>query len=282
MLDIAELQASLADAGDPWVASPNPVMDLVSAGEANVFGLSITEEERVDLLARAEQLELETGLLAAAGPPPPSADWRDAGWVTSVRAQGLCNSCVAFATCGALEARLRIYVDDPALDIDLSEAHLFACGNPGGCSLGWKFEPALERAQKPGIGQEGDFPYEPSDQICVEIRPVARVLGWTAATTTDARKQTLASNGPVIGGLRTFADLPAYKSGVYRHVMGDEVGLHAVCVVGYDDGEGCWVVKNSWGPDWGEDGFFRIEYGQCGLDDEFPFIDPDVERLVPN
>ena len=281
-MDMTELQAALAEAGDPWVAAPNPVLDLVSAGETNLFGLSITEEQRADLLARAEQLEQETGLLASAGPPPPSADWRDGGWVSSARSQGLCNSCVAFAICASLEARLRIFASDPRFQVDLSEAHLFACGNPGGCGQGWDFEPALAQAHAPGIGQEKDFPYEPTDQECVTITPIAHVVRWTAATTTDARKQTIASNGPVIGGLRVFEDLSAYKSGVYRHLVGDATGLHAVCVVGYDDRDGCWVVQNSWGPDWGEEGFLRIAYGQGGLDDEFPFIDPDVEELKPN
>jgi C1A family cysteine protease len=281
MLDFAELQEALANAGNPWRASPNPLLELIGSGDTNIFGLSITEGERADLLARAELLEQETGLLAAAGPPPPAADWRTGGWVTPARAQGLCQSCVAFATCGALEARLRIFTGDAGLDVDLSEAHLFSCGCPGGCSSGWNFEPALEHAQANGIGREADFPYEATDQACVDIKPVVRVTGWSAATTPEARKQTIASNGPVIGGMHVFADLPSYKNGVYEHVMGDEVGLHAVCIVGYDDPTGCWIVKNSWGPDWGEQGFFRIAYGQCGLDEEFPFIDPDVERVAP-
>jgi C1A family cysteine protease len=280
MLEFAELDAALASAGYPWRASPSPLFGVTEPHAANAFGLSITEEERVDLLARAEQLEQETGLLAAAGPPPPAADWREGGWVTTARAQGLCNSCVAFATCAALEGRVRIFADNASHDIDLSEAHLFACGCPGGCATGWNFEPALERARTVGIGSEPDFPYQATDQVCVEIAPAVRVVGWSAATTIEARKQTIASNGPVIGGLRVFEDLWSYNSGVYTHILGTEVGLHAVCVVGYDDSNGCWIVKNSWGQQWGEDGFFRIAYGQCGLDAEFPFFDPDVEHVA--
>lgn len=255
--------------------------EAADVGNANVFGLSITEEERVELLAQAEQLESEGGLLADAGPPPESKDWRTDGWVTDPRYQGDCQACVAFATCAAMESRLRIYADDSALDLDLSEAHLFACGHVGGCAVGWNFEPALERARSEGVGLETDFPYEPTDQACPDIPPAARVNGWSAATTADARKQTIAANGPAIGGMRAFQDLLYYDAGVYRHVAGGQTGLHAVCVVGYDDPGGFWIVKNSWGTDWGEEGFFRIAYGECGLDDEFPFFDPGVERVTP-
>ena len=58
-------------------------------------------------------------------------------------------------------------------------------------------------------------------------------------------------------------------------------GLHAVAVVGYDDGQRCWIVKNSWGTNWGEGGFFRIGYGECGLDTQFPFFDPAVAIVGP-
>ena len=52
-----------------------------------------------------------------------------------------------------------------------------------------------------------------------------------------------------------------YESGIYRHVEGFIEGLHAVAIVGYDDEENCWIVKNDWGPDWGENGYFRIVAG---------------------
>jgi C1A family cysteine protease len=281
VLELAALEAAIVAAGARWRPAVNPVVELLAAPdrEARVFGLAITEPEREELLERARQLEEERGLLADAGPPPPAVDWRRDGWVTDARAQGNCNACVAFATCGALEARLRIRAGDASLPVDLSEMHLFACGNPDGCARGWTFEPALARAQTVGIGRESDLPYVAEPQTCVEIPATARVTGSSAATTTDARKQTIASNGPVIGGMRVFEDLSYYRSGIYTHVAGELVGLHAVCVVGYDDGEGTWIVKNSWSRDWGDDGFFRIAYGQCGLGDEFPFFDPDVEPL---
>ena len=128
-----------------------------------------------------------------------------------------------------------------------------------------------------GIAAEASFPYDgDGDQQCMAVDSILKVIDWSAATTTEQRKRVIAFNGPVIAGMRIFEDFPHYKSGVYRHVTGGLVGLHAVCVVGYEDDDQCWIVKNSWGADWGEEGFFRIQYGDSGLDTDFPFFDPDV------
>jgi C1A family cysteine protease len=59
-----------------------------------------------------------------------------------------------------------------------------------------------------------------------------------------------------------YEDFKHYKSGVYSYVSGKKLGGHAILLVGYDDKEQCFIVKNSWGPDWGENGFFRIAYSE--------------------
>lgn len=280
MLGVEELRAAIADSEAEWEAAETPIVELVASGNGNVFGLALTEPERVDLLLRAEALEDEAGLLAAAGPPPPAVDWRVDGGVSPVQHQKDCSSCVAFALCGVLEGRAMILSPERGTGIDLSEADLFACGCPGCCGSGWQPEAALQRAMEVGIGLEADFPYEPTDQPCVQVSPAIRVRGWSAATTIDARKQAIATNGPVMAGMRTYEDLPYYVSGVYRHVTGAFTALHAVCVVGYDDATACWIVKNSWGAEWGEGGYLRIAYGECGIDTDFPFFDPDLEFVA--
>lgn len=277
MIDVGDLRAAIANSGAGWEAAETPIVRLMASGNGNLFGLALTEPERVNLLARADALEDEAGLLAAAGPPPRAVDWRVDGGVSPVRSQRDCSACVAFALCGVLEGRAMILSPERGTGLDLSEADLFACGCPGGCSSGWEPEAALQRAMDVGIGLEADFPYKPTDQPCVQIRPAIRVRGWSAATTIDARKQAIASNGPVMAGMRTYEDLSYYVSGVYQHVTGALTPSHAVCVVGYDDDTACWIVKNSWGADWGEDGFFRIAYQECGIDTDFPFFDPDLE-----
>lgn len=278
-MDIEQLRRAIDEQAAGWEPRETPIVELVAAEDTNLFGLALSEPDREDLLARAAAMESEGGLLASLQPPPPSADWRVGGHCTAVGHQQTCGACVAFATCAALEARARITADDPGLLIDLSEAHLFHCGNPGGCDGGWEPEGALQRAMKVGVGREEDLPYQGAGQQCVEIDPVLRVTNWTAETTIDGRKRAVAFGGPVIAGMRVFEDLPYYSSGVYQRVSDECAGLHAVCVVGYSDEESCWIVKNSWGTAWGESGYVRIAYGQCGLDSEFPFFDPEVELI---
>jgi C1A family cysteine protease len=70
----------------------------------------------------------------------------------------------------------------------------------------------------------------------------------------------------MIAVFRVFNDFFAYRSGVYTHVSGDFAGLHCVQVIGYDDYEGCWICKNSWSSGWGDNGFFKIAFGQCAID----------------
>ena len=74
------------------------------------------------------------------------------------------------------------------------------------------------------------------------------------------------TGGALVAGFTAYQDFFAYKSGVYTQHSGNRVGGHAVCIVGYDDDKQAWLAKNSWGNDWGEQGFFWIGYGQCGID----------------
>jgi C1A family cysteine protease len=87
-------------------------------------------------------------------------------------------------------------------------------------------------------------------------------------------KTWLSTRGPLASAFTVYSDFFLwYSSGVYRHVSGDFLGLHCTCVIGYDDAAGCWICKNSWGAGWGESGFFRIAYGQCGIDSTMWAVD---------
>jgi len=66
--------------------------------------------------------------------------------------------------------------------------------------------------------------------------------------------------------LTVYDDFFGYAGGVYHHVTGNVAGGHCVCMVGYDDPQGCWICKNSWGTGWGESGYFSIGYGECGIE----------------
>jgi C1A family cysteine protease len=88
----------------------------------------------------------------------------------------------------------------------------------------------------------------------------------------------LANNGPQISGMAVYTDFFNYHRGVYKHVTGSLAGYHCINVIGYDDNEGCWICKNSWGTGWGEGGFFYIAYGECGIDNAFGMWDLKVQK----
>jgi hypothetical protein len=280
--DIDALNRAIAEAGADWVATETPYSRLDgAAATSTAMGLALTPEDAYADLRSARSSEFN---MMVAAPPPPAIDWRsnNGNWVTPVRDQSTCGSCVAFATVAAIESRVLIAENAPGADFDLSEAHLFYCGVSNACALGWQPPPALAQAQHPGIGREASFPYKPGNQPCpIGGVPVVVTAGTqSTAATTVARKQALL-DGPVIACLAVYGDFFHYGSGVYRHVTGNLAGYHAVCVVGYDDANACWIAKNSWNTSWGEHGYFRIRYGECGIDSQYPFYYPDSVALVP-
>jgi C1A family cysteine protease len=279
MLGLDELRRALQETGIEWIAGPTEISALVAElGDGEVFGLALTDDERDALFGAAAAAEVDSDLFAAAAPLPESVDWRIGGWATPARFQKSCQACVAFALCASFEARVRIGENDSALNLDLSEADLFF-GAGRNCAKGWQFEPALVRSRDFGIGVEAAFPFTGANQLAIQIPAAVRLVGWDSGTSVEARKVALANSGPIIAGMDTYQDLSYYKGGVYEYVTGESTGKHAVCVIGYDDDAGCWIVKNSWSDDWGEGGFFRIKYGECGLDTNYPFYDPAVVFL---
>jgi hypothetical protein len=94
-----------------------------------------------------------------------------------------------------------------------------------------------------------------------------KIDGWTWLTTANAAKDWLYAVGPVTCVFEVYSDFGAMGTGVYRkHAGATYRGLHSVEVIGYDDTHSCWICKNSWGPAWGNHGYFRIGYGECKID----------------
>jgi C1A family cysteine protease len=214
---------------------------------------------------------------------PTSVDWRNNGgnFVTSVKDQGNCGSCVSFGTLGAIEGRINIACRTPGGERDYAEAFLFYCGCGNCCGQGWNFAPALNFCRDTGVALESAFPYTPGDQPCKAGVPVSfKITGYSTAASMADRKAAI-SRGPVVAGLAVYTDFYAYRTGIYRQTSGVLEGYHAVAAVGYDDGQGCWICKNSWGTNWGESGFFRIAYGQVEMDTTFSFYEPQVACPTP-
>ena len=212
---------------------------------------------------------------------PTSLDWRrkdGQDWTTPVKNASTCGSCVAFGVIGAIESRLKIAAGDSSLNPDLSEAHLFFGSCDQCCDGGMSVEPALLFARDSGIADEACYPYSPRNQTsspCADWQSrTTAIAGWTGTFSPAAMKKALAEGGPIVATLDLYEDFWSYSGGIYQHTHGKFAGSHAVILVGYDDSEGYWIGKNSWGTDWGEDrdgnpnggGWFRIYYGQAGID----------------
>ena len=278
--DFNSIREAIKRAGANWevgTTSRSEYLNAPPAASRNLFGLAIDPERSARMVV--EQRNLEMSAFRALPPLPPLVDWRSAvggaDYVTPVRDQAACGSCVSFATCGATKSRALIKQKNPGREFDLSEAHLFYCGAGMACDTGWFYDDALKFATNTGIGKEADFPYTPGNQACRQVKPALRVTSHTTASSTVSRKTAL-MHGPVIGGMEVFQDFYAYTGGVYRHVLGEFLGWHAFAVIGYDDSKTCWIAKNSWGTGWGESGFFHIAYGECGIDSKVLFYAPEV------
>lgn len=280
-LDVKQLRSDLEKAGQPWAINPdNPIMQLTEEQRSHLLGFTpppgeTTLEEAVALDEKAEQVTYEMIAAEAVIGAPASFDHRNVAgknYTTPVKNQGGCGSCVAFGTCAVMETTYKRAYNTTA-DLDLSEAHLFYChgGEEGrNCSNGWWPEKALDKAKSQGVTLESVYQYTGNQQACAVPNGwesnCAKVTGKTKINGRTAIKEWIATRGSVTGCFIVYQDFFNYSSGVYRHVSGDQSGGHCVEIIGYSDPQGCWICKNSWGTGWGDNGYFKIAYGQCQIE----------------
>ncbi|MBS1839964.1 MAG: peptidase C1 [Acidobacteria bacterium] len=274
-IDLGQLAQLIQNANAGWQAGYTTLSDLPPEEQKKRLGYSpgpgeqsLTDRETVSL---ANLASIGIGAVGA----PASFDWRNVGgknFITPVKDQGGCGSCVAFGSTATVEGTFRVQRNDPNLAVDLSEAHLFYCyakSQGRNCGNGWWVPPALD-SYKTGVVDEACFPYTAGDQNCNLCSDwqnrLTKITGWHAITAGADMKTWLSTRGPLSTCFTVYNDFFAYKSGVYRHVTGGVAGGHCVSCVGYDDAQGCWICKNSWSTGWGDAGFFRIAYGECGID----------------
>ncbi|KAK4329117.1 hypothetical protein Pmani_000528 [Petrolisthes manimaculis] len=220
---------------------------------------------------------------------PESWDWRKvsgSNYVSPVRNQASCGSCYAFASMAGLESRIRILTNNTMQPV-FSPQDVVGCSQLSqGCDGGFPFLIAGRYAQDKGVVLEECSPYEGHDDSCSTRASCTRhytayyryVGGYFGACNEEKMKVALVEGGPLMVGLEVYNDFLHYKTGVYHHTtLTDsfnplELTNHAVLVVGYgtDDNtkEDYWLVKNSWGEDWGENGYFRIRRGvdECAIE----------------
>lgn len=287
-LKLESLQGQIEKKSAEWEAAETSLSSLSNKEQESFLGLNVTKEEIKSTESAIKAVESMQETLASfhadAFAAPTSVDWRNhnGNYTTTIKNQSSCGSCVSFATIATIESRMEIACKNPNLNPDYSEAFLFYCGCGQCCNNGWNFPPALNYCKNTGVARDSDFPYTPGNQPCKSgVTPQFKITNWTSVLSMAERKSVIAEKGPVVGGLAIYQDFYSYKSGVYKHVTGNLVGYHAVSVVGYDDNLGCWICKNSWGTNWGDNGWFKIAYGQAGMDTQFAFYDVDLNCAQP-
>lgn len=277
-LDLGHLRSVLDQAGNPWHVATTSMTALTEEARVIRLGVPVEEHERASIESgRQSDIAAAVAASADAVGAPTAFDLRNVGganYTTPVKNQGSCGSCVAFGTVATMEHVTRYSHGAPGLPVDLSEAQAFYYyGRQAGrnCSNGWLPEPLADQARDNGITIEEYFPYTAGDQDASKLNAdwpnrLVKILSWQQANSPGPMKQYISQYGSVTACFLVYQDFFSYAGGVYRHTTGSLAGGHCVTLVGYDDAQQCWIGKNSWGPGWGEQGFFRIGYGECGID----------------
>ena len=267
--DLDEVRAAIRNADAKWIADYTSISNSSHCCYALCNHLV---EEHTDVFDDNDTVSITYSL-------PDEFDWRNVNgtdWTTSIKHQGNCGSCVAFAAVAALESTIQIEIGQH-FECDLSEAHLFFCGG-GGCNWGWHVGSAANFISSVGVADELCFPYNPWDMDCDEKESnwMSRTVSASHKrfTTNSMVKQALVEYGSVVTAMAVYEDFRYYTGGIYEHVSGGYRGGHAVTIIGYNDIDGYWIGKNSWGEFWGEKnpyddesrgGWFRIKYDDSSI-----------------
>ncbi|CAN0922396.1 Cysteine proteinase RD21A [Linum grandiflorum] len=208
---------------------------------------------------------------------PESIDWRKKGAVAAVKDQGSCGSCWAFSTVASVEGINQIVTGDL---ITLSEQELVDCdtGYNEGCNGGlmdYAFEFIIKNG---GIDSDDDYPYTGYDGRCDSYRKnnakVVSIENYEDVPINDeSALQKAVANQPIAVAIEAGGrGFQLYTSGIFSGPCGTQLD-HGVAVVGYgsEGGKDYWIVRNSWGASWGEEGYLRMERniaaktGLCGI-----------------
>jgi len=279
--ELENIQAAIQSSGARWVAEETSISKLPPQERRMRLGALKPVFSGNEIF-----LPNKTDKIVAL---PTRFDWRNnngENFVTPVRNQGGCGSCWAFAATAALEAVTLIAQKTPGFDLNLAEQILVSsCSSAGDCGGGYP-SGAASFIKNTGLPPESLYPYRAANSECGEacanwqnntfrIKEYYNVGAWSP--TLEDIRTALFDYGPLATTLDVYTDFFSYRSGIYSLTPGccndskvcpscHYAGGHAVLIVGYDDEEEYFMVKNSWGTGWGESGYFKIDYSQLTSD----------------
>ena len=207
----------------------------------------------------------------------PSVDWRTQGAVNPVKDQGQCGSCWAFSATASIEA---VWKTSGHNLENLAEQQFVDCstkfGNQG-CNGGLMDDAFKYLMSVAGQERTSDYPYTAKDGVCKysAAKAVAKISGYADVPKNDCKTLfTFATNQVTSVAIAANA-IQSYKSGVFSNALCGTALNHGVAVVGYGHDNSVnkdfWIVRNSWGANWGEQGYIRMDRnvqtstGICGI-----------------
>jgi C1A family cysteine protease len=253
---------SLSAHAQTWTRGETSVSNLAPSAIKNLFGNRLVTPENT--LQYTESAVKEKW------------DWRNVdgqNWLTPIGNQGACGACLAFASVAVIEGQYTIDNKFSWLKSQFSPQALFDCGQ-GDCRIGWMPEYAIIQMQAIGTPDLACAPYSlgatGKNGICVENycdnqKERTIKIGSVSTPSTrfggsDKKVKEALKKGPLLTTLNAREDFLYYKGGVYKATTSKKVGGHAVALVGFDDEKKAWLIKNSWGEGWGENGYGWVSY----------------------
>ena len=224
---------------------------------------------------------------------PERFDWRDHNGMTPVGNQGDCGACWSFATCAVLESWLKIHENEVW---DFSENHIknthgFDIGHCDGGNAGMS---TAYLARNSGPVLENEDPYDPNDSfspIDIQAQKVMTSAPVFVQYKGERREiqEALMSRGPLMGVM--YQDDALFDAATNTYYSANERfwGNHGIVFIGWDNdkevpgapGRGAWICKNSWGTDWGDNGYFYLSYYDACYDSEDTKIAVGFFDLLP-
>ncbi|MEF8847922.1 MAG: C1 family peptidase [Candidatus Thermoplasmatota archaeon] len=233
---------------------------------------------------------------------PNSFSWTNINgtdFTTPVKNQAPAPTCEAYALCASLETLMQ-YKKKELYNPDLSETHLYFYAGGTYKAGGVNVRDAAEYLVEQGVPDEGCYP----DPHRGYDYPFRSLEGWENRTVKikewgwvehepESIKKALVEHGPLVVCIYVWKDFKFYSSGIYEHQWGLLEGGHLVTIMGYNDDLEYWLVKNSWGDQWGLDGWFKMSYdaemfinncygGESGImyiDGVYGNLKPDVPKI---
>lgn len=197
---------------------------------------------------------------------PRHFDWREQGKLTPPKNQGACGSCWAFSTVAVFQDVLALRGKG---QVALSEQYLLSCNKNNWSCDGGFFAHEYHKALPMGGVPEAEFPYVGKQVACkTNLSHPYHIASWSfipskddnTPPTVEAIKNAIYTYGPIGAAVGASNAFMSYSSGVFNQCDGTQPN-HAIVLTGWDDDGQYFVMKNSWGPNWGDGGFMKIKYG---------------------